>query len=152
MYYLTLMSPFGSLSIEFMQHAHHNQPYTDRCMSIESTGMLKKPPSTECTNNADSQTREFKRLFREYMLKHMSGHTIVKRTRATDSSPSQASIHRSLLVHSVRMPPAEPMDMERGMGGRDMHRDQEHASESQQTLGRPPDLQAYENHELRPDA
>ena len=151
MYYLTLRSPVGSLSIEFIQHAHHNQPYTDRCMSIEPTGMLKKPPSTECTGAADPQTREFKRLCREYMLKHMNDHTIIKRTRATDSSPSQASTHRSLLVHSVHMPPAGPSDTERGMGGWDVHRDQEDAAGSPQTYSRPPDLQAYENHELRPD-
>ena len=146
MYYLTLRSPFGSLSIEFMQHAHHNQPYTDRCMSIEPTGMLKK-----CTGFDDLHLREFRRFCRAYERKHTNDHTIIKRTMATDSSPSQASTHRSLLVHSVHMPPAGPSDTERGMGGWDVHRDQEDAAGSPQTYSRPPDLQAYENHELRPD-
>ena len=146
MYYLTLRSPFGSLPIELMQHAHHNQPYTDRCISIEPTGMLKKRTGVD-----DLHLREFRRVCREYECKHMDNHTIIKRTMATDSSPSQASTPRSLLVHSVHMPPAGPRDTERGMGGWDVHRDQENASGSPQTYSRPPDLQAYENHELRPD-
>ena len=141
-------------------------------MSMETTGMLKKTSSAErtgadnwrrrelerliqkykeprptvCTGVTDSINREFKRQVLEYELELINAPT-----RATDSSPSQASTHRPLLVHSVHMPPAGPMDTERGMGGWDVHRDQEDASGSPQTYSRPPDLQAYENHELRPD-
>ena len=172
MCYLSLRSPVEPLPIEFTQHAHHIQPCTDRCMSIETIGMLKKPSSagrtraddwrrkelerqiqkykeprpTVCTGVADSINREFKRQLLEYELERMNAPT-----RATDSSPSQASTHRSLLVHSVHMPPAGPSDTERGMGRWDVHLDQEDAAGSPPTYSRPPDLQAYENHELRPD-
>ena len=175
MCYLTLMSPVGPLPIEFIQHAHHIQPYTDQCMSIETTGMLKKPSSagrtraddwrlwrrkelerqiqkyTEPrpkvgTGATDSMGREFRRQILVYELERLNAPT-----RTMDSSPSQARTHRSLLVHSVHMPPAGPSDTERGMGRRDVHRDQEDAAGSPQTYSRPPDLQAYENHELRPD-
>ena len=92
-----------------------------------------------------SEDREITRQMMESELEMLKA---LKRT--TDSSKSQASTHRSLLVHSVHMPPAGPMDTERGMGGWDVHRDQEDASGSPQTYSRPPDIQAYENHELRP--
>ena len=98
-----------------------------------------------------------------YEAKQPSEHTVIKRqileyelerinasTRTTDSSTPQASTHRSLLVNCVHMPPAGPMDTERGMGGWGVHRDQEDASDSAQTYSRPPDIQAYENRELRP--
>ena len=92
-----------------------------------------------------SEDREITRQMMESELEMLKA---LKRT--TDSSKSQAGTHRSLLVHSVHMPPAGPMYTERGMGGWDVRRDQEDASDSPQTYSRPPDIQAYENHELRP--
>ena len=104
-----------------------------------------------------SEDREINRQMTESELEMLNASTRTElemldaSTRTTESSKSQASTHRSLLVHSVHMPPAGPMDTERGMGGWDAHRDQEDASGSPQTYSRPPDLQANENHELRPD-
>ena len=92
-----------------------------------------------------SEDREITRQMMESELEMLKA---LKRT--TDSSKSQASTHRSLIVNSVNMPPAGPMDTERGVGGWDLHRDQEDASDSPQTYGSPPDIQAYENYELRP--
>ena len=92
-----------------------------------------------------SEDREINRQMMESELEMLNASK-----RTTDSSKSQASTHRSLIVNSVHMPPAGPMDTERGVGGWDVHRDQEDASDSPQTYGSPPDIQAYENHELRP--
>ena len=47
MHYLILSSHIGPILIEFISHDHHNQPCTDMCMSIEATGVLKRPSSTE---------------------------------------------------------------------------------------------------------